>query len=281
MRTSLQRLLLAIMYTTFIVGMISFYQEQAWIMFISFVVFAVCAVQYARAGKEESEEELDEEKEKNQFLTERYDDIKDQNTRMKSEFENQVEIKERKIQAADSEITDLSDRLDAAMRFDDLKGILPASARFTSEFDGIAIVPVIRQVLREYHERMKAAGIVIQLAEPKEDVFAKADEDSLKVLFRNIIDNSIKFTGFNGKIVVTVTKAADEVIVVIRDNGEGVPDEELEHIFEINYQGSNAIGGTGLGLAQAKAIVNYIGGVIYAKSSKEDGMGIFIHLKAE
>ena len=281
MRTSLQRLLLAIMYTTFIVGMISFYQEQAWIMFISFVVFAVCAVQYARACKEESEEELDEEKEKNQFLTERYDDIKDQNTRMKSEFENQVEIKERKIQAADSEITDLSDRLDAAMRFDDLKGILPASARFTSEFDGIAIVPVIRQVLREYHERMKAAGIVIQLAEPKEDVFAKADEDSLKVLFRNIIDNSIKFTGFNGKIVVTVTKAADEVIVVIRDNGEGVPDEELEHIFEINYQGSNAIGGTGLGLAQAKAIVNYIGGVIYAKSSKEDGMGIFIHLKAE
>ena len=281
MRTSLQKILLALMYTLFIVGMISFYQEQLWIMFISFVIFAVCAMQYARACKEESVEELEDEKEKNQSLTDRYDDIKERNNRMKAEFENQVELKERKIQAADSEISDLSTKLDAAVKFDNIKGILPESARFNQDFDEIAVTPVIRQALREFHDRMKAAGIVMQIMEPNEEVYARADEEVLRILFRNIIDNAVKFMGQNGKLVVTVTKAPKEAIVVIRDNGEGVSDHELEHIFEINYQGENAIGGTGLGLAQAKAIVDLFGGRIYAKSSKEDGMGIFVHLKAD
>ena len=281
MKTNLQRLLLAIMYTLFIVGMISFYQEQLWIMFLSFVGFAVFSVQYARACKEESEEELEDEREKNQSLSEKYDEIKERNNRMKTEFENQVELKQRKIEAADNEISNLSNRLDEAIRFDNIKGILPDTARFAEDFDVISITPVIRKVLRSFHDRMKAAGIVMQILEPEEEVFARADEESLKILFKNIIDNSIKFMGHNGKIIVTVTKAVNEVIVVIRDTGEGVPEDELKHIFEINYQGSNAIGGTGLGLTQAKAIVEYLDGAIYAKSSKEDGMGIFIHLTAE
>ena len=281
MKTNLQRLLLAMMYTLFIVGMISFYQEQLWIMFLSFVGFAVSSVQYARACKEESEEELDDEREKNQSLSEKYDEIKERNNRMKNEFENQVELKERKIEAADNEISNLSNRLDEAIRFDDIKGILPDTAKFAEDFDVISITPVIRKVLRSFHDRMKAAGIVMQILEPEEEVLARADEESLKILFKNIIDNSIKFMGHSGKIIVTVTNAVNEVIVVIRDTGEGVPEDELNHIFEINYQGSNAIGGTGLGLAQAKAIVDYLDGSIYAKSSKEDGMGIFIHLKSE
>jgi len=281
MRTSLQKILLALMYTLFIVGMISFYQEQLWIMFIFFVGFAVCSVQYAKACKEEAVEELEEEKDKNQYLADRYDDIKERNNRMKVEFENQVELNERKIEAAENEITDLSNRLDAAIKFDDLKGILPESARFTADFDEVDVTAVIRQVLREFHQRMKASGIVLRISEPKEEVYARADCDSLKILFRNIIDNAIKFMGQNGKLVVTITNAPKEVIIVIRDDGEGLPEEELQHIFEINYQGSNAIGGNGLGLAQAKAIVDYLGGTIYAKSSKEDGMGLFVHLKAD
>ena len=47
-------------------------------------------------------------------------------------------------------------------------------------------------------------------------------------------------------------------------------------MFELNYQGSNMISGTGLGLAQAKAIVEHYGGTIYARSPKGTGMGIYI-----
>ena len=46
----------------------------------------------------------------------------------------------------------------------------------------------------------------------------------------------------------------------------------------MNYQGTNRISGNGLGLAQARAIVEYYGGMIYARSSVGNGMGIYIHL---
>ncbi|WP_028234549.1 sensor histidine kinase [Pseudobutyrivibrio sp. MD2005] len=281
MKTNLQRLLLAIMYTMFIVGMISFYQEQLWIMFISFVGFAVSSVQYAKACKEESEEELDEKKERLQYITDRYDDIKERNDRMKKEFENQVELKERTIESANNEIDGLNNRLEAALKFDEIKGILPESAIFADELDLISVATPLRQVLREYHERMKEANILIQISEPNDEVYARAEEKCLRILFKNIIDNAVKFTGENGKIVITISKALEEVIIVIRDTGEGVPESDLDLIFDMNYQGENNKGGAGLGLAQAKAIVEFFGGRIYARSTIEEGMGIFIHLQAE
>ena len=76
--------------------------------------------------------------------------------------------------------------------------------------------------------------------------------------------NDRKIAGFN--------------VVVLKDNGEGLDESETEHIFELNYQGSNRISGNGLGLAQAKAVVEYYGGNIYAKSSHGGGMGIYIQL---
>lgn len=67
---------------------------------------------------------------------------------------------------------------------------------------------------------------------------------------------------------------------MLKDNGAGLPAQETTHIFELNYQGSNRISGNGLGLAQAKAIVEYYGGTIYAKSSAGCGMAIYIQLPA-
>jgi len=65
---------------------------------------------------------------------------------------------------------------------------------------------------------------------------------------------------------------------VLKDNGKGLPREETPHIFELNYQGSNRISGNGLGLTQAKAIVEAYGGTIYAKSTPDNGMGIYIQI---
>ena len=64
----------------------------------------------------------------------------------------------------------------------------------------------------------------------------------------------------------------------MKDNGAGLSASETEHIFELNFQGTNRISGNGLGLAQARAIVEYYGGMIYARSSVGSGMGIYIHL---
>ena len=100
------------------------------------------------------------------------------------------------------------------------------------------------------------------------------------ILFRNIIDNSIKYMKRAGSLVITISTIGDDIFIVLKDTGEGLPEEETKHIFELNYQGSNRISGNGLGLAQAKAIVENYGGTIYAKSTEGNGMGIYIQLPA-
>ena len=55
-------------------------------------------------------------------------------------------------------------------------------------------------------------------------------------------------------------------------------EEETTHIFELNFQGSNRVSGNGLGLTQSKMIVEAFGSTIYAKSSPENGMAIYIQL---
>ena len=82
----------------------------------------------------------------------------------------------------------------------------------------------------------------------------------------------------HGTLVITISNIGDELFIVLKDTGEGLPSEETKHIFELNYQGSNRISGNGLGLAQAKAIVDYYGGTIYAKSTPGKGMGIFAEI---
>ena len=108
----------------------------------------------------------------------------------------------------------------------------------------------------------------------------RADPNRIITLFRNIIDNSIKYMKRAGSLVITISTIGDDIFIVLKDTGEGLNEDETKHIFELNFQGSNRISGNGLGLAQAKAIVESYGGTIYAKSTEGKGMGIYIQLPA-
>ena len=81
-----------------------------------------------------------------------------------------------------------------------------------------------------------------------------------------------------GQLIITLSTIEDMIFIVLKDNGKGLPVKEVEHIFELNYQGSNRVSGNGLGLTQAKAIVEYYQGTIYARSSENTGMGIYIQI---
>ncbi len=116
------------------------------------------------------------------------------------------------------------------------------------------------------------------ISAPESSLLVKASPSRLRILFRNIIDNSIKYMRRAGSLIITISNIGDDIFIVLKDNGNGLSPNETEHIFELNYQGSNRISGNGLGLTQAKAIVTYYGGTIYAKSTIGQGMGIYIQL---
>lgn len=140
------------------------------------------------------------------------------------------------------------------------------------------IIAAANRVIEEMSTYSRQSGINILLSSASDRLIVRADASFIRIMFRNIIDNSIKYMNRNGSLVITISNIGDDLFIVLKDNGDGLPTNETAHIFELNYQGSNRVSGNGLGLTQAKAIVEYYGGTIYAKSEPGKGMGIYIQL---
>ena len=160
-------------------------------------------------------------------------------------------------------------------KLSEIENILPT----VSEGDENAetdIVEVAQSAVKEFDAAVKKVGIHINISSQSEKLKIKCSANRLRIMFRNIIDNSIKYMQTGGLLVITISAIEDDIFIVLKDNGKGLPEEEIKHIFELNYQGSNMISGTGLGLTQAKAIVEHYGGTIYARSPHGTGMGIYI-----
>ena len=120
----------------------------------------------------------------------------------------------------------------------------------------------------------------------KDDFFIKGDHEKLIEVFSNIIDNSIKYSEKNKKIEVNCGQGNGKVIgdsytVSIKDNGIGIPTEQLpritERFFRVDAAKSKKVGGTGLGMAIVKHIVNQHRGELEIKSEAQNGTEIKVH----
>lgn len=149
-----------------------------------------------------------------------------------------------------------------------------------SEDTTVDILQIAQETVAELEPSATKSNIHIQMASASSNLYVKAAPSRIRILFRNIIDNSIKYMQRTGILLITISNIGSDIFIVLKDNGLGLDTSETDHIFELNFQGSNRISGNGLGLTQAKAIVDYYGGTIYAKSTPNQGMGIYIQLPA-
>lgn len=110
----------------------------------------------------------------------------------------------------------------------------------------------------------------------------RGDRHRLDQLLVNVIGNAIKYTPEKGRIAVYCHSEHDKVVIVVEDNGIGIPEQDIDRIFERFYRVDKArsrqLGGTGLGLAIAKEIAVMHGGNITARSKVGKGTQIFIEL---
>lgn len=108
------------------------------------------------------------------------------------------------------------------------------------------------------------------------------DRDRLEQVVINIVSNAIKYTPDGGHIEVFAGQVYNELYIKVRDNGIGIPKEDLGRIFERFYRVDKArtrkAGGTGLGLAIAKEIVEAHGGKIVIQSQPNKGSEVIITL---
>jgi len=121
--------------------------------------------------------------------------------------------------------------------------------------------------------RERQVELVLNL--PSTPVYAEVDADKIKLVLRNLLENAIAFTSEGGHVWISLDAPEDYVRITIADDGVGIPEEDLPHIFDSFYQVEKHLtrrhGGMGLGLAIARIMVEAHGGLIWAES--EEGHG--------
>ncbi len=118
---------------------------------------------------------------------------------------------------------------------------------------------------------------------PRQDVCVYGDEDMVNRVLDNVLSNALKYTPPGGRIDVRADVAAEHVTFIISDTGIGIPAEDLPHVFERFYRvekgRSRRGGGTGLGLALAREMVERMGGDIRMESEVQRGTTVYVTLR--
>lgn len=141
------------------------------------------------------------------------------------------------------------------------------------------------ELLREVVERERwylgadsAARIETDLRAERTTV--RGNREALESMFQNVIENALKYGGEEPTVRVSSENTGEDGIrVEVADNGEGIPEEELKHIFERKYRGKRSSGktaGTGMGLHMAHYIAKAHRGTIEAESKSGEGCRITI-----
>lgn len=113
-------------------------------------------------------------------------------------------------------------------------------------------------------------------------IWVEADQDRLTQIIDNILNNAIKYSPDGGNITVRLMTTHNEALLSIQDQGIGIPQKAIPHIFERFYRVDKARsreqGGTGLGLAIAKEVVERLNGRIWVNSIENKGSSFYISL---
>ena len=122
--------------------------------------------------------------------------------------------------------------------------------------------------------------LIVDLEENLPDIIV--DIDGMEQVILNVLSNAIKYTPDNGEIKISAVKDYDKVVIKVKDNGIGIPKEDINRIFERFYRvdkgRSRELGGTGLGLSIAKQIVEAHDGRITLESEYNKGTEVSIAL---
>jgi excisionase family DNA binding protein/PAS domain S-box-containing protein len=126
--------------------------------------------------------------------------------------------------------------------------------------------------------------IRVEIAEAASALEGHVDAGRMERVVANLLDNAAKYAPDGGPISVRLTRehgAAPEAVIAVQDQGVGIPEADLPHVFERFRRGGNAVGhfgGTGIGLASVRGIVEQHGGTVAVESQEGVGSTLTVRL---
>ncbi len=154
------------------------------------------------------------------------------------------------------------------------------SAMLSIRREPVDPLQVLKATLKSFETRFKERELRIQEDLEGREVVLAGDEDRLRQLFSNILENTLRYADSPGTLKVWHHCTDNELILNFMDSGPGVPGKSLDRLFDRLYRVDEARnrehGGSGLGLAICKSIVEALGGRIKAVNAPSAGLLIEI-----
>ncbi len=154
------------------------------------------------------------------------------------------------------------------------------NGRLVEGFGSLSLVSLLEETVSSLKPMAEEKGVTLYL-EPVDIPMVTGDEQSLKQLFYNLLNNAVKFNREDGKVSVTFQESGSHIEVKISDTGIGIAEEDLAYIFDafhrVRDDETQDVPGTGLGLTIAKKIAEAHGATIGAASKQGLGTTFIVH----
>ncbi|MEM9103141.1 MAG: HAMP domain-containing sensor histidine kinase [Pseudomonadota bacterium] len=120
-----------------------------------------------------------------------------------------------------------------------------------------SLVAIVSPVTEFYEPAFQEKNIQLQKKLPKESIEIVGDKNLLSQLMTNLLDNALKYTPENGKVLIKLTKNQEVATLIIEDSGPGIAESEIKQVFQRFYRAEKhrSTAGNGLGLAFVKAVI--------------------------
>jgi signal transduction histidine kinase len=141
--------------------------------------------------------------------------------------------------------------------------------------NSVSIPSIVREVVSSFQDMAASKNITLQEDIRDEDLQVEADANKITVAISNLIRNALTFTNEGGHVQVMVESVTGHVQVSVKDNGIGIPVNDLGRVFDRFFQVESHLTrhhtGMGLGLSVAKTMIELHGGRIWVESVEGKG----------
>ena len=157
------------------------------------------------------------------------------------------------------------------------------SGRISYDFEPTDIDELLAGTLATFGVRLRDKGFEVEFHGPEEPLpDIPLDANAIDRAVANLLDNAVKYSNGDRRIGVELGRSGDKITIAVSDHGIGIPDDELERIFERFHRVSTGlvhdVKGSGLGLPLVKHIAEAHGGSVTVTSELGKGSTFTIHL---
>lgn len=152
------------------------------------------------------------------------------------------------------------------------------STSFQYEKEDLNIVEIAKEVYQQLYPRSLNEKINFDFKTAYEEIIVNCDKNRMKEVFINIIDNAMKFTPKDGHIDIFISKEDENVNIEVKDDGEGIKEDEISFVSSKFFKGSSSKSQTGLGLSICEEIVKAHDGKLVIKSKYTVGTSVIVVL---